>query len=44
MIPKIQRAVPMGQRAEFFKIGLENSDVCDKMAEKMQKEALAHGG
>ena len=44
MTLKMQRAVPMGQRAELFQNGLENLSVCDKMAEKTQKEALAHGG
>ena len=44
MTLKMQRAVPSGQRAVFFKNGLENLNVGDKMAEKTQKEALAHGG
>ena len=44
MTLKMQRAVPSGQRAAFFQNGLENLSVCDKMAEKRQKEALAHGG
>ena len=38
MTLKMQRAVPSGQRAAFFQNGLENLSVCDKMAEKTQKE------
>ena len=44
MTLKMQRAVPSGKRAAIFQYWMFNLWGSDKMAEKTQKEALAHGG